>query len=134
MRKSNYNLFLDDIRFPYIENSENDVSAYSYTKYTPFKYEEWMVVRNFKEFINIIEENGLPKKVSFDNDLGDIDTHIKKYDEFIEKTGYDCVKWLCDYCQDNNLKFPEYYIHSMNPTGVNNIRTYIENYKKYVEV
>jgi|TARA_R110000782_G_scaffold108447_1_gene197017 hypothetical protein len=122
-----YNLFLDDIRFPHIENSENDVSAFSYTNYKPFKKEKWIIARSFSEFIDIVRLNGLPEIVSFDNDLGDVDN-------IIEKTGYDCSKWLCEYCQDNNLNFPHYYIHSMNPTGANNIRTYIENYIKHVEI
>jgi hypothetical protein len=125
-----FNLFLDDIRYPYIKNSEDGVSAYSYTNYKPFKQEEWIIARYFTEFINIINLKGLPEIVSFDNDLGDV--YNVKDDS--EKTGYDCAKWLCNYCQDNNLKFPEYYIHSMNPTGANNIGTYIENYRKHVEI
>ena len=51
----------------------------------------------------------------------------------IEKTGYDCVKWLCNYCQDNNIKFPKYYIHSMNDVGALNMLSYINNYIKCVE-
>jgi len=31
---------------------------------------------------------------------------------------------------DNNLVFPEYYVHSMNTEGKKNIIYYIENYKK----
>ena len=128
-----YNLFLDDERFPYlIDPKLDDVSAYHYTKYNPFKDEDWIVVRTYNDFVKEVEKRGLPKKVSFDHDLGDV-SDIKKYSDFLEKTGYDCAKWLCDYCQDNNLKFPEYFIHSMNPTGSDNIRTYIENYKKHIE-
>lgn len=123
-----YNLFLDDERFPYVSNPElDDVSAFNYTNYNPFKYEKWVIVRNFNEFTNEVKKRGLPEKVSFDNDLGDVSDDI-------EKTGYDCVKWLCNYCQDNKLKFPEYYIHSMNPTGSNNMKAYINNYKKYVDI
>jgi hypothetical protein len=131
---TDYNLFLDDERFPYVSNPElDDVSAFHYTNYEPFKKEDWIIVRNYNDFVKEVEKRGLPKKCSFDHDLGDV-SKIKKYDNFLEKTGYDCAKWLCDYCQDNELKFPEYFIHSMNPTGANNIRTYIENYKKHVEL
>jgi hypothetical protein len=119
-----FNLFLDDERFPFIDPKDRDrmkSSAYHYTKYEPFRTENWVIVRNFYQFISEIKKNGVPTKVSFDHDLG------KKED------GYDCAKWLCNYCQDNNIKFPEYFVHSMNSVGAENITSYIENYKKYVE-
>ena len=119
-------LFIDDERFPYVKNPLlDDVSAYHYTNYEPFKTKKWVIVRNYNEFIAKVEELGLPQICSFDNDLGDVDE--------AEKTGYDCAKWLCDYCQSNGLKFPDYYVHSMNPIGKVNIISYIENYKKFVE-
>lgn len=125
-------LFLDDERVPYVENPYiNDVSAYHYTGFTPFKTEKWNIVRNYSDFVAYITNNDISELfISFDHDLGD----IKKFSNFdTEKTGYDCAKWLCDYCQDNNIKFPGYYVHSMNPTGKINIETYIENYKRIVE-
>lgn len=125
-------LFLDDERVPYVKNPAiNDISAYHYTNFTPFKDENWDIVRNYNDFISYIENNDISNLlVSFDHDLGD----VKKFSTFDnEKTGYDCAKWLCDYCQDNNIKFPDYFVHSMNPTGKQNITTYIENYKKVVE-
>lgn len=153
MKNNEYYLFLDDIRYPYV-NVENMkdlekefhdfVSAYHYTKYESFKNEKWLIARNYHEFVNLIINKGVPKKVAFDHDLGiehykvldpqkkDVDITID-YSSFQEKTGYDCVKWLCDYCQEHNIKFPEYYIHSMNTVGALNIKHYIENYKKHVE-
>jgi hypothetical protein len=50
---------------------------------------------------------------------------------FSEKTGYDCAKWLVNFCMDNNLKLPEYYVHSMNPVGRRNILGYLDNYVKF---
>lgn len=58
---------------------------------------------------------------------------IIDYSSYGEKTGYDCAKWLCEYCQRNKVKVPTYYVHSMNPVGKDNIKKYIENYKKHVE-
>lgn len=137
-----YNLFLDDIRFPYLfltlfDKNTDGVSAYHYTNFEPFKNEKWIIARNYNEFVKIIETNGLPKLVSFDHDLG-IEHYknqngIINYDKFEEKTGYDCAKWLCNYCQEHNLKFPDYYVHTMNPVGSINIKSYITNYKKHVE-
>jgi REP element-mobilizing transposase RayT len=145
-----YNLFLDDERFPFVDETQRKklgkyasgydyidmVSTYNYTKFEPFKTEEWVIVRNYKEFVSYITEHGLPTLISFDHDLADVhylSQKIINYEKFQEKTGYDCAKWLCDYCQEHNLKIPEYYIHSMNEVGKQNIYSYIENYKKHVE-
>lgn len=148
-----YNLFLDDIRFPYVEKSDlkdsekefhNFISAYHYTFYEPFKSEQWLIARNYYQFVNIVTNKGVPKIVAFDHDLGmehyesiPTDPKIKQtdidYSKFQEKTGYDCAKWLCDYCQQYNVKFPEFFIHSMNVAGSMNIKNYILNYKKHVE-
>ena len=135
-----YFLFLDDERYPYNElrgstdDSLNGTSAYSYTKFRPFKEEEWVIVRDFDAFVSTILREGVPVMVSFDHDLSDIKySGGKSTFSYKEKTGYDCAKWLCDYCQENNIKFPKYFIHSMNPIGSKNINSYIENYKKHIE-
>lgn len=115
-------LFLDDIRYPYLINNNSDSDAYNYTKFKLFKEKKWDIVRNYIEFTNYIELNESEDIfISFDHDLGE------------EKTGYDCAKWLCNYCLDNDLKFPDYYIHSGNTVGARNIKGYIDNYIKNIE-
>jgi len=114
-----YNLFLDDLRTPL------GVSLYSSNPI--YKYEKWVIVRNYIDFINIIMEKGLPNLISFDHDLSDF---YNIDGEKIEKTGYDCAKWLVNYCIDNNLDLPDYLVHSWNNVGSKNIVSYIENYKK----
>lgn len=113
-------LLLDDIR------NSNDI--YNYTKNKIYLDNDWIVVRSYKDFIKYIEKlkNLENLTISLDHDLGLTENEI-------EKTGYDCVKWLCNYCQDNNIKFPKYYIHSMNDVGALNMLSYINNYIKYVE-
>jgi len=119
-------LFLDDIREP--------VHAFAYTKQAMFLTKKWEIVRSFDEFKNYIETNGLPTFISFDHDLADehyLSAHLqsdhnqsKEWQDALvpkEKTGYDCALWLVDYCIDNHLKLPEYYCHSMNPVGKDNI-------------
>jgi len=149
MKNKKYNLFLDDLRVPYIskEMAEkiniqgkelNFASAYEYTHYEPFKTEKWFIVRNYIDFVDFIERNGLPEKVAIDHDLADVHYSVQSNIDYSihsdeEKTGYHAVKWLCDYCQDNNLKFPEHIVISWNPAGKENIEKYIENYKKHVE-
>ena len=94
--------------------------------------EHWIVVRNYNDFINYIDGHGLPEIISFDHDLGE--EHYEKqlpYDQYTEKTGYHCAKWLIDYCIDNNKKLPTIIlIHSMNFAGSLNIKSLFESYHK----
>ena len=115
-------LWLDDLRDP---NSifEND-NAYKYPfkwidAYSPINGDYDVVwVKTYDEFVKYITENGLPDGVCFDNDLGE------------EKEGYDCVKWLVNYCQDNNLELPPYSIHSYNVVAKANMFSLIDNFMK----
>lgn len=115
-------LWLDDIRNPL----ENNWLVFSPIE-QPFNV-VW--VKKYHEFVSWIEENGLPDAICFDHDLSDI--HIKK-STYIEKTGYDCAKWLVDYCIDNNKELPLYNIQSANPVGKKNIDDLLKNYIKYLD-
>ena len=114
-----YNLFLDDERFP------------KNVTWIQLPLVNWIIVRDFKQFVNIIEKRGLPNTVSFDHDLAEdhYRTTIPKID-YKEKTGYECAKWLVEYCMERNLNFPNYTVHSMNPIGKQNIISLIDSYKK----
>lgn len=124
-----YNLFLDDFRHPY------DCICYMDNKfiYSQFK---WIIVKDYNQFVDKINELGLPELISFDHDLAD--EHYApedRYDDydvfsqgFKEKTGLDCAKWLVQYCKDNELNLPKFEIHSMNKTGAKNIRLHLENF------
>ncbi len=123
-----YQLFLDDVRMPY------QVGDYMYPVELRRQYrlEEWKIVRNYQEFVAAINELGLPSKISFDHDLADVHYDPATWTEsfvYQEETGYDCAKWLCDYCMERGLPLPEYYVHSMNPIGKENIIKYLTNYK-----
>jgi hypothetical protein len=92
-----YRLFLDDERFP-VEN-------------------DWIIIRNYNDFVWIISTRGIPYEISFDHDLGE------------NKTGYDCAKYLMDKMfEDFDREIcvipPQYYVHSQNPVGAENIRAY----------
>ena len=145
--KNKINVFLDDLRFPYLNpddysgveksNIYTFSSAYHYTGFRPFKDEEWIIVRNYNDFVDFFTQNVEIIKnsdlfIAYDHDLSD--EHYNpdiENSEYKEKTGYDCAKWLCEYCLDNGVKYPEYYIHSMNPVGKQNIDSYIANFKKH---
>ena len=133
-------LFLDDVRIPF------DCSKYMQP--TDLKYiyedEEWDIVRTYNDFVGYIEHFGLPDLISFDNDLADEHYHPSMYDDtndrynnhqtqFKEKTGYDCAKWLCNYCFENGLPLPTYLVHSMNPVGRDNIISILNSSEKILK-
>lgn len=114
-------LFLDDIRYP--------IEAYHYTQQDIFLRKDWHIVRNYEQFVNSILEKGLPEMISFDHDLADEHYLKSNSNELVEKTGYDCAKWLIEYCMDNDADLPEFYCHSMNPVGKENIENLLKNFK-----
>ena len=118
-----YNLFLDDVR-----------EANTFLQDT----RTWVTVRSYNEFVKIITERGVPSHISFDHDLawehypmnnvknGSV---ILDYENYKEKTGYDCAKWIIEFCMKTNQELPTYQVHSMNPVGKRNIELILENYK-----
>jgi hypothetical protein len=123
-------IFLDDIR------SIRDIY------HTAPNPEQWIVIRNYNDFVKEIQRE-FPEFVSFDHDLADEHYHAlikskgnsEAFDidskNFKEKTGLECAKWLVNYCMEKDVDFPDYAVHSFNPIGAENIRCYIEGYKKF---
>lgn len=110
-------LWLDDLRDPkdtlwseWIINSGYDLSELNIV---------W--VKNYVEFIEHINTEGLPDVIGFDHDLGESD----------EMTGFDCAKWLVDYCIDNEKDLPKWLIQSANPVGAKNISGLLISYLKF---
>jgi hypothetical protein len=123
-----YWLFLDDERTP--------IMAYDYTrKYEYALVESWIIVRNYDQFVATVSKRGLPELVSFDHDLADVHYGYLHgdipYDKFTEKTGMHCAQWMVDYCLDNGQLLPNYMVHSMNPAGKKNIKSLLDNFKKF---
>jgi hypothetical protein len=132
-----YVLFLDDVRNP------DDIT------WAAFPREEMtFIVRTYDAFVTQVKTSGLPAFVCFDHDLADEhyaamlkeneSDPVKQLEAIVdygsEKTGYDCVKWLVDYCVDQKVKFPKYIVHSMNPAGKDRIEGYVENAKKNLNI
>lgn len=130
-----YSIYLDDVRTPTEGN--------------------WIVVRNYNEFVSKVLELGLDniELMSLDHDLGE--TAMKEYfnnvspnykldyDNIEEKTGYDCVKWLVNHFLDGGsdwfllnksakknqkMSFPLVKVHSANPIGSANMCGYMNNF------
>lgn len=99
-----FNLFLDDERDP-----------------SPSCFCEWIVARSYQEAVQLVLILGAPQRMSLDHDLGS------------EKTGYDFVKWLIEYHLDRDIE-PEFdfYIHSQNPVGRDNITAFLEGFRRYI--
>lgn len=127
-------IYLDDIRTP--------------------KDDNWIVVRDYYEFVDKVKELGLENidLISLDHDLGDtaideyydnvVNNYKLNYKNIKEKTGLDCAKWLINHYFENTeqtprskkkkdgIDFPEVYTHSANPIGAHNIMGYINNFYK----
>ena len=108
-----YKLFLDDIR---------DVKMV----YRNLRDEDFIIVRNFKDFKKIIIENGLPELISFDNDLG-LDEN-----ENIAEDGYAAAKWLV-YESGLDLRNLKFNVHSANPVASQQIQSLLDNYIKHLK-
>lgn len=110
-------LFLDDLRMPI------DCISYMHLRTAHYELykEEWIIVRNYSDFIFWIEKNGLPDLISFDHDLGD------EYEG--HPSGMECAKWLVEYCLDNQLKLPGWLVHSANPAGTENIKGLLTSFE-----
>lgn len=103
-----YSLFIDDERYPPKNDGRN-----------------WVIARDWEDVMMCFRIHGMPEYISFDHDLGE-DT----------QTGYDIAKFIVelDMGGDSDFAMPEnfdYYVHSQNPVGKENIEKYLENYKKY---
>jgi len=122
-------VFLDDVRNP------KDCIGYMYTRIgslNPIYLEDWIVVRNYDEFVSVISNNiNEITHISFDHDLADehydpaMYYGVEKYNElagkFIEKTGLDCAIWLKEFYLSKSKSLPTMFVHSMNPVGTKNI-------------
>lgn len=128
MSRPTYNLFLDDIR--------NPVDAYLHDErmslFEATLLLDWVIVRNYDEFVECIRERGLPDTVSFDHDLHF--EHIRHFAEctmhtrYIEygnlkyKTGKHAAEFLMNIVLETNVPKPICYVHSANEIGRQNIK------------
>jgi hypothetical protein len=115
-----HKIYLDDVRTPHDP--------------------EWIVVRNYDEFVDKVNEIGLQniEVISLDHDLGNTavrewhnnvyKNYTLDYNNIEEKTGYDCAKWLVEQWMDGK-RVVIVWTHSANAIGSANIMGYINNYR-----
>ena len=119
-------LWLDDLRNPFKEHKVSvQYVCYEYMDIEPSdmdKEVEVIWVKTQSEFETYITECGLPDFISFDNDLG-----------IGCGEGYGCAKFLVNYCLDNELQLPNYYVHSMNTVARENIHALFDNFEEHTK-
>lgn len=120
MKINKKRIYLDDVRTP-VDN-------------------EWVVVRNYDEFVSTINLIGLEniELISLDHDLGEgamieYYTNVKNnymlnYNNINERTGMDCCRFMVSESMNRKIPLPQIYIHSANPIGSANMMGYINNY------
>lgn len=99
-----YRLFIDDERFP-------------------FKIDRFVIAQTSQEAFHLLVSRGVPNYISFDHDLGGEDTSMV------------FLKAMFNYMDDMKLKFPknfDYHIHSQNPIGRENIRSYMTGLYEHI--
>jgi hypothetical protein len=123
-------LILDDVR--------DEQACFLVTGHQRYLQANWDIVKTYKEFVKYIQDNDMPKVISFDHDIHQ--SHYNEgahygfkdfnYDAVEEKTGYHAALWLIDTCVLNDIALPECYCHSMNPYGKMMIESAIRQYYK----
>jgi len=104
MKKYFAHIWLDDFRAPNVPQTETIA---------------W--VKDYDSFVSQVKVFGKDISdciVHFDHDLGD------------GKDGYDCAKFLINWCIDNEYTVPDYDIQSANPVGRENIDSLFKTYWK----
>ena len=130
-------LWLDDVRNPFV------MSAWLLRWSPEYYYEkdngthEVIWVKDYDEFVDWIQENGLPTEIGFDHDLADVIYSKRGNIDMLkstwkEKTGMDCAKWLVDYCIEHKKDIPQFFVQSANPVGKKNIISLLNNAIKHI--
>lgn len=111
-----WKLFIDDERDPL------DVKWGSWQDQALYRDTDWIIARDLPEVTEIILSLGMPEMISFDHDLG-----------YNKATGYDIAKMLVELVMDSCDKYQfsenfQYMVHSKNPVGAQNIKSYLDNF------
>jgi hypothetical protein len=109
----NWNLYLDDLR-------------------TPPADRDWLVCRSSQEALDRIAELGTPQFISFDHDLGGDDTSMVFLNRWVRIPTY-ADPTRPGWHAHGKVTIPDYQIHSANPVGAQNIRSFMESWRRSIE-
>lgn len=112
-----------------------------------------MIVKSYDDFVNYITLEGVPSAVSFDYYLANEKTKTyseidQEYEDAMnqfavescelgfheamtvdDKTGFDCAKWLTNYCIKNQIPMPNCVVHCWNERNKRTIQEYLDSYE-----
>jgi hypothetical protein len=115
-------LFLDDIRIPGMAHNTSKGLGPDY-----MATNKWIIARDYFEFVDIVNKHfDEIELVSFDHDLACVKDDV-------EYTGKTAADYLINFCLDHNKKFPDWYAHTDNTSGRQNIIGAINGYLKNIE-
>jgi len=112
-------IFLDDIREVTMSHNTNKGLG---------EITDFLIARNDKDFIKLVDENiNDITLVSFDHDLACFDDNGNEF------TGKTACEYLIDKLLEVGREFPDWYVHSDNTSGRENIIGLILNYLRKIE-
>ena len=86
--------------------------------------DSWLVARSFEEFKSVVLENGAPRAISFDYDLG-ADKNGNPL-----PNGKDCANWLIEADYNGDVSIPSgfvFKVHDMtSPDKLQHLREYMD--------
>lgn len=122
MNSKKINIFLDDIRLPSMSHRSGKGLGEQYSD-----LENWTIVRDFFEFKYLIDNQfDSIDLISFDHDLACVI-------DGVEYTGKSAADYLINFCLDNNKKIPNWFVHSDNTSGKQNIIGTLISYLNKIE-
>lgn len=115
-----WNLFIDD------ERNLEDVSWAPWQVREKYRNEEWVIARtDFDVYLEIAKRNSFPSFISFDHDLGlNSESGFKIAAELVDR----------DMLDESWVAIPDdfdFYVHSKNIIGAENIRSLLDNYLRF---
>ena len=111
-------IFLDDIREVTMSHNPNKGLRI---------VTDFVIARNDKDFIKLVDQNiNDITLVSFDHDLA-------CFNDGVEFTGKTALEYLIHKCLETGREFPDWYVHSDNTAGRENIIGLILNYMKSID-
>lgn len=108
-----FRLFLDDLRTVEMVYPDADPA-------------DFVIVRNYEDFVSSILLRGRPDFISFDNDLG------LGRDGEVAPDGYAAARWLV-YDSGLDLRGLRFHVHSANPVAADQIRGLLDHYLRHLE-
>ena len=113
-----WKLYLDDLRDPSHTYGEAFVRGEVEAEFAPAL---WVVARSTEEAKKLVLDRGMPEVMSLDHDLGGQDRAM------------DFLVWLAREYWDGSQPIPMVVVHSANPIGSENLRSFADSWKRSVE-